>query len=704
MSNMPTKMDDHDLIAYINLLIDDSAIKKAGVAEACDTIDDLYEKVDADDVDPNGSSAHATDVQDIILSDMPPLENAFGGAADIVTFRPADSANEKQVKEASEKTAYCHHVYSLAPFRPKVDFLQNVLRYPVAAIQHEFVTQKKVRVRTHHDIPADEWELMLENLRADYGTQMEFEEKRRYIYDGSDVSAERFLELTAIGEPVETVVDGKITITRKETKFLLEAINPRNFIVSANATNPGDAMIIGKMVEYTRGALVEMGFKKNKIAEIPSGNLDSENYRNQTTGSGACWAAEIVCGFEGQILVDADGDGKLERREILKFGNILLKNEEVDLCDEAVPYSYCSAYLNPGRVVGLSRAQLVADDQLQKTELLRALLDNTAAVGRGKTMIDLGFIKDPNDLTTSENGGYIDVDTLDPDTNQRIPIGNIAQSLPVPAVTEQVIVTAQAIETSQSRRTGLQVSTQGVKADVLHKETATRFEGVKDESQAKMTHVMRNIANLVFVPMFNSIVYQAQKYTGTARSIRVAGEDTNVNPGAWSFDSYCEAVVGEEGTKVENLSTILAMSQQLAATGYETLVTPDKVFKQVEALSKAMGIYNTNDFFNDPTVPADQLMAENMQLKQQLQMLQEQVSGLEPLQNAEKNKMAIEMAKLTDKQLERGQNLALELTKLETETGKQLDAKFNANEKTAMGDGSGRAAQQSSVQPDYAGI
>ena len=136
------------------------------------------------------------------------------------------------------------------------------------------------------------------------------------------------------------------------------------------------------------------------------------------------------------------------------------------------------------------------------------------------------------------------------------------------------------------------------------------------------------------------------------------------------------------------------------------LVDDVKIYNTLDSMMKASDVHDTNAFFNNPEVPDQLLKAENEQLKAQLQQFQQAIEQMQnPLAEAEQIKAqskaqtdqvkaktdmtkvqanaAIQIEELKEKarQFDIGtaqdakqsqENLALELTKIEATTGKDI--------------------------------
>lgn len=158
---------------------------------------------------------------------------------------------------------------------------------------------------------------------------------------------------------------------------------------------------------------------------------------------------------------------------------------------------------------------------------------------------------------------------------------------------------------------------------------------------------------------------------------------------------------------VENMSGLLAITNQLEATSSK-LTDSQKKYNIIVKMLKAIDIKDPSLYINNPEEPAEQVIADNeqlnaiaMQQQEQIQALSEQVRQLQALSEVEvikakakegtdNKKLAIDAAKLDEnarqfdvKISQDGsqfqQDKAFDLTKLETDSGKELNMELQDN-------------------------
>jgi len=176
------------------------------------------------------------------------------------------------------------------------------------------------------------------------------------------------------------------------------------------------------------------------------------------------------------------------------------------------------------------------------------------------------------------------------------------------------------------------MASQGLEVDALHKETATRFQGVADQSQAKIELVARCLAETGFRDLFEGMAWLVSRYQDEATEIMVLKKPLKIDPRKWIYDHYCESLVGlgagDTQEMLANMSGLFQTQQQLLAQG-SPIVDQKKLYNTGAKLVKLMGIHNVTDYLNDPEQPQEVLLAEVEKLGRELQMMQAQMQEMQ---------------------------------------------------------------------------
>lgn len=642
------KMTERELGAHIE------AAERNSVTESGDFYGDnelylKYYRADlfGDEVEGQ-SQVVSTDVRDLVESDMPSLARVFLGAGDPVKFK-ALNEGETEVQEAKDKQRVVSHIIKTAQnsFRTQHDWLKASEFQSLAALEYGVEDVEQTRVKRYGGMSSDELALLMSEIEGEDGVKsVEIEEQDE-------------------GPDPETY-DVAIRITHTRQEYFLRHIPVDDLVISRNAWNKNDADIVGKRFSKTRGQLVAEGFSEDLVDRLPAGEKSTETnslkeIRYQDQGGEeeqadiGAWANQEVHGLDVYVRLDFDGDGIAERRHVIKVGAEILVNEPFD----HVPYAIISSMLMPNNIVGLPRAELAMQHQKTQSVLRRQILDNIYAVNHPRNVVSDNV--DLDDMLDIRLNGIIRTDG--------VPQQDVLP-LTTPYIGDKALQVVTYLDSARATSTGNLQMNQALEADNLHKETATRFEGLEEAGAAKIELVARVIAETGYKELWEGIAWFASHYQDRDMEFRVLGREMIVNPANWKYDHHVQAAVGmgagDDEKTLQNLSTIYQIQSGLQEQG--SLLSDDmKRFNTLHAITKTIGRDQVSDYFNNPEEPTQVTRAENEILKRQMQAMQEQLQN--PLAEAEQVKA---QASLQKAQLEQKYNAQLEQFKAQQETQKQL--------------------------------
>ncbi|MBL4940920.1 MAG: hypothetical protein JKY81_04580 [Colwellia sp.] len=469
----------------------------------------------------------------------------------------------------------------------------------------------------------------------------------------------------------------KVRQTRTDKRFFVRGVATEDFIISRNAVDEDDAEIIGDTAMVTRGELVAAGYDESIVRRLPSVNdqdevstMKSIRFRDQGGDKDAedisHWASQLVQVFYLYVKVDYDDDGIAERRYIVKAGNVILENEQ----HEMVPYAINSAVLMPHSAIGRGRAELVTDHQRVSSVLTRQVLDNIYRVNNGRVVVNDDQTNIDDLLTVRPNG--IVRTNGDPTTS--------VFQLTTPYIGQQALQVIQYWDSLKAQTTGNQLANQGLDADRFGQESATRFQGMEKSGAAKVELVARVMAETGFKKLYEGMAWYVSRYQVEEKEIMILGKPLTVNPLAWisanSVTSNVGLAAGDDEDMLNSMVSLLQIHQQLEAVG-SPVTDPKKVYNIIAKITSLMGITRVVDFANDPTVPDQILLAENVQLKNVLQQMQQQLQT-NPLAEAEEVKAQASLIKAQATQ-------ELDIATLQ-ENSRQFDAKLFAEQNKTIAD------------------
>ena len=636
---------------------------------------------------PDQSSVVSTDIFDVVEADMPSLARVFLGSGDIMSFT-ANTDNENEVQEAEDKTKFVNWVVRNQPesYKTQIDWLKDAEIQKCGVVKYYYDESKDVEVVEYNGVDAQEIEQIIESLR------------------GADVDK---VEITEQEEDTELqTFDVKFRVTRVKKHISIINIPSESFLITKNATSKHDADIIGDVCFKTRSQLLADGFPRKLIELLPA--YGDEETRNSTINqirnkdqdgdvghvSVAGWATQKVQIYDLYAKIDFDGDGIAEDRHIMISGNTVLVNDYFN----HRPYAMLSAIPVPHKAIGRSRAEVTYQTQLEKTALKRGLLDNIYQANAPRNVVHPDV--DLDDMLTMRQNGII---RMDDDTNL-LP-GNAVFPLVTQYTGDKTLQVIQYIDQSRANTTGALMSSQGLDADAIAKETATRFDGVEKSGAAKIELIARNYAETGYRDLFEGIAWIASRYQDTDVEFAVLGKAMTVNPAKWKYDHHVSTQVGlgagNNEALVGALQGIYQIQSQLKAQG-SALVDEVDIYNTLKRITDGLGLPRVDELFNNPEEPDELLKAQNEQLNQMVVQLQEQMQMMQnPLAESEKIKAEaslikaqgdaqVKLMELESKQNqfmldlqrkieEQDDKVAMRLTELEVESNRQLNAQFEQN-------------------------
>ena len=637
------------------------------------------------------SQVVSTDCADVVEADMPSLARVFLGSGPIVTFQP-NSPNDADVKEAEEKTKYIDWLVREQPhsFATQMGWLKDSEIQKFGAVKYfieDIETTKEVNLSGLTDL---EIEQATQDLDAKDVKKIDIVKQ-----DENDVD-----------EDEEPTFDVTLRVTvRSGNRATYKGVNTENFLITTQSESVDDADLVGDKMIKTRGELKTMGVSVEKINLIPTSGskvIDSErmnkfrfkDQEDDTEGTSSDeWAAENVELSDLYVKVDFDQDGVAERRRVLKArdADVIIINEAFD----HVPYAVISSILMPHSAIGRSRVEVTKSNQIQKSKILRESFDNLELVNHPGMLVNDDNVN-IDDMLVIRSGRIVRTDG--------IPQQDVFP-LTIPSVLSESLKMIQYLDFARAQTTGTLMASQGLDADALSKETATRFDGVADEGAAKIELVARGIAETGYRKLYEGMAWLISHFQDSATEIMVLGEPLTIDPRKWKFDHNVKSSVGLGAGDNEKLLQVMqgiyAIQQQLKAQG-SALTDEADIYNTLDRIVKGAGLQRTDEFFNNPEKPEQLLQAENEILNNAVQQLQQMVQQLQnPLADAAKitaegklieaeakqelsaanmlkdmnefrEEMKLEMAKLRESARQADQDTAVDLTELELKFNKDV--------------------------------
>jgi hypothetical protein len=219
----------------------------------------------------------------------------------------------------------------------------------------------------------------------------------------------------------------------------------------------------------------------------------------------------------------------------------------------------------------------------------------------------------------------------------------------VPYIGDAGLQVMQYVDQARAQSTGALLANQGLDADAIAKETATRFSGIQEAGEAKIELIARNYAETGFRKLYEGIAWLASRFQNTESEFLVLGKPMRVNPKGWKYNHTTTSIVGlgagNNERLIESLQGIYGIQQQLKAQN-SALTDEADIYNTLKRVIDGLGLPSVDEFFNNPEEPDDLLKAENEILNGLVMQLQGQVQQLQnPLAEAETIKQQADLVK-----------------------------------------------------------
>ena len=629
-----TQMTEAILLHELDKLTTDATGNNSTFIAENEELLDRYEGNPYGDEVPERSKVISNDCMDIVEADMPSLSRVFLGPTEVFKFKP-NTTKPEDIKEAADKTKYVNWQVRSQPWSFSVlhGFIKNAEIQKTSVVK--YFVEETTEIEEHKKTGLNDTELAMfeESLKGENVKSVNIVREEKTDTEDNDI----------VFKVERTVKSVKIIDVPLET-----------FRMSKNATDKDSAALIGDVSLITRGELIARGFKREEISALTTANTSetSKNsrlpdIRNEAEGGTENdiivddWASEEVEIEDLYPQIDFDGDGIAERRHILISGETVLVNEVFN----HVPYAIMSSILMPHKAIGKSRAEITAPTARTKTAVLRGTMDNIYAVNNPRIAANKNVTMD--DLLVMRPNGIIRTTTEDPPGNDLFPIE-------IPYIGDKSLQVIQYLDQARAQTTGSLMASQGLNADDLGKETATRFAGVRDDSKGKIELVARVMAETGFRQLFEGVAWLDANFQNSDIEIEILGEELKVNPSDWKFKHHVVSKVGlgagDDEQSLQTMGGLWAVHQQLQASG-SPMTDEVKRFNILKNMVNMSGLPEVEEFFNNPEREETLVTAQNEILTNLVKALQEQLQATQnPLAEAETIKAQANLLKAQGEQ------------------------------------------------------
>ena len=549
------------------------------------------------------SQVVSTDVADTIETILPNLLRIFTASDQVVKCEPVKS---EDVPLADQATNYINYIFNKdnPGFTILYTWFKDALVEKNGIVKVYWDDSTSVEQETYENLNDQEYQLLLDDENVEIVEEESFlDEKMKAAMNLLAQQAEAQGQMVE-EEPIPMLHNCVIKRTSKGGKVKIENVPPEEFLIQRTAKSIEDATFVAHRVMKTRSDLIEMGFDREVVENLPTSNnilLNNERLTrlsdiDQTPlNEGSEDATQDIEIYECYVKTDYDGDGVAELRKVIVAGESGYEILENMPCDN-IPFCSLTPIIMPHRFYGRSVAELVEDVQLVKSTVMRQLLDNMYLTNNNRVAIMDGMVN-LDDLLTSRPGGV--VRTKQPPSQVMLPMQS-------QTISQQAFPLLEYLDTVRETRTGITRYNQGLDADSLNK-TATGVNAIMTQSQMRMELIARVFAETGIKDLFRRIFELTCKYQDKERIVELNNQFIPVKPTEWRNKFNISIVVGlGSGSKEQQivmLNNILErqlQAFQLQGNREYPMVSLKNIYNSLSKIIENAGLKNTENYFVNP--------------------------------------------------------------------------------------------------------
>jgi hypothetical protein len=440
----------------------------------------------------------------------------------------------------------------------------------------------------------------------------EFTQRRRRTFD--NVAPEGLFTLVAqLGARLLDYAGStaRLLIERKHKRFCCRAVAPENFFYPRewDSFDLQEIPFCAERHVDSRSELVRMGFPKREVAKLtaqggslsvrPDSNARDPGFLSTPATPSTDPSQDQIEWFECYALIDVDGDGVAERRQLAFVwnDNVVLEDEPAAL----VPYGAGAVMLNPHRLTGISQYDKLRHVQDERTGLKRARYDNVNTVTKnriayldGKVNVDdVGDGRPNGAIRVKSNSGIEDVRAA-------------VMPFAVPDNSANILANEEALKRERTELGGaaleLASGQMQIGGDRMGSQGLDRAYSVMEQLAAMMT---KTIAATLIRSVFLLAHATLREHWDRPVPIKRGGKWDSPVPTQWQPRDRVTVKVGmspgERSRKATALLQMLNMQIQLAQLGMDEVLTNVVGFyRTLMDWARVSEIQNPEQYLVDP--------------------------------------------------------------------------------------------------------
>jgi len=549
------------------------------------------------------SQVVSTDVADTVETILPNLLKIFTASDQTVKCEPVKA---EDVALAEQATNYINYIFNKDNdgFSILYTWFKDALIEKNGIVKVYWDESEKVEQETYENLNEQEYQILIDN------DDVEVVEEESFVDEKAKEQLEQIKALAeAQGQVMEDIPTPKlynciIKRTTSSGKVKIENIPPEEFLIQKSAKSIEDADFVAHRVLKTRSDLIQMGFDRDIVDDLPTENTVTMNDERlarfadideSPLHDAPDESTQDIEIYECYVKIDMDGDGISELRKVIVAGgnaNTILENMPCDF----IPFCSLTPVPMPHRFYGRSVSELVEDVQLVKSTVMRQLLDNMYLTNNNRVAIMDGMVN-LDDLLTSRPGGV--VRTKQPPSQVMLPMQN-------QTISQQAFPLLEYLDTVRETRTGVTRYSQGLDADALNK-TATGVNTLMSQSQMRMELIARVFAETGIKDLFRRIFELTVKYQNKERIVELNNKFVPVSPTEWK-NRYNISInvglgAGSKDQQIVMLNNILQkqlQAFQLQGNKEYPMVTLKNIYNSLAKIIEEAGLKNVENYFVNP--------------------------------------------------------------------------------------------------------
>ena len=545
------------------------------------------------------------EVAEAVDGALPQLMKVFTQSSDAVDFLPVGDGD---ADVADTITQYVNHVFNKMNDGASIfhNWFWDALVQKNGVVKAYWDESIKTSTESYEGLSIDE----LTQLTQDENVEIVSKEVLEVPVGTVDNVANMTNEVGSLHQDVpEPILMYNVTLktTVDDSKVKIVNVAPEEFLINDRATAIADASFVAQRSIVTRAELIEMGYDKSVIDNLPSDDssyITDYNRRDSVSGfdleaDNVDKTQQLIAYFECYVDVGND-KGEAEKRRICYAGKTILADEECDY----IPFHSVCPFPIPHSFYGQSLADRTMDLQFIKSTVTRQMLDNLYLTNNSRVGVVEGQVN-LDDVLNSTAGGVI---------RMKNPAALVP--LQVPSSAAQSFPMLEYLDNVQSKRTGVSDMSQGLDASILQNVSATAVAALTTQSQGKLELMARTFADTGVRSLFQGILKLVCKYQTKPVIMKIDNKNTPIDPREWDSQYHVTINVGlGNGSKDEQVAMLgmLLQKQEMILTQYgmnNPLVTIKQYRETLAKMINASGYKDDVQFIKEITDEESQQFAQ----------------------------------------------------------------------------------------------